>query len=82
MLNPAAENLLGISQARAKHRSLLQLIGDDDEMQDILMRVQETGAAYANELRLAPTEVHSDERLVDCRVSMMRRAGYEDALLV
>jgi len=61
---------------------LLQLIGDDDEMQDILLRVQATAAAYANELRLAPTEVHSEERLVDCRVSMIRRAGYEDTLLV
>jgi len=81
-LNPAAENLLGISQARAKHRPLLQLIGDDEEMQDILMRVQETSAAYANELRLAPTEVHSEERLVDCRVSVIRRAGHEDALLI
>lgn len=51
-------------------------------MQDILLRVQATAAAYANELRLAPTEVHSEERLVDCRVSMIRRAGYEDTLLV
>ena len=46
------------------------------------MRVQETSAAYANELRLAPTEVHSEERLVDCRVSVIRRAGHEDALLI
>jgi len=46
------------------------------------MRVQETSAAYANELRLAPTEVHNEERLVDCRVSVIRRAGHEDALLI
>jgi len=28
-----------------------------------------TGDHYANELRLGPTEVHADERIVDCRVS-------------
>jgi two-component system nitrogen regulation sensor histidine kinase GlnL len=61
---------------------LLQLIGDDEELQDILMRVVESGATYANELRLPPTEVHADERLVDCRVSMMQRAGQAAALLV
>ena len=38
-------------------------------MRDILARVVETGDHYANEMRLAPTEVHPDERVVDCRVS-------------
>ncbi len=38
-------------------------------MRDILSRVVATGDHYANEMRLAPTEVHSDERIVDCRVS-------------
>ena len=81
-LNPAAENLLGISQARARHQSLLQLLGDDDEMRDILMRVLSTGSAYANEMRLPRTEIHSGERLIDCRVSMLQRPGCNDALLV
>ena len=81
-LNPAAENLLGISQARAVHQSLLKLIGDDVEMQDILHRVLSTGATYANEMRLPPTEVHPDERLVDCRVSIADRGGRGNALLV
>jgi two-component system nitrogen regulation sensor histidine kinase GlnL len=68
-LNPAAENILGISQRRARGQSLLQLVDDEPEMRDILARVESTGDHYANELRLAPTEVHNDERIVDCRVS-------------
>jgi len=68
-LNPAAENILGISQQRARGHSLLQLVDDEPEMGDILTRVVATGDHYANEMRLAPTEVHNDERIVDCRVS-------------
>ena len=68
-MNPAAENILCISQRRARGQSLLQLLDDEPEMRDILTRVQTTGDHYANELRLAPTEVHKDERIVDCRVS-------------
>jgi two-component system nitrogen regulation sensor histidine kinase GlnL len=48
---------------------LLQLLDDDPELQDILSRVVTTGDHYANELHLGPTEVHADERIVDCRVS-------------
>ncbi len=68
-LNPAAENILGISQQRARGKSLLRLVDDEPEMRDILSRVVTTGDHYANELRLAPTEVHRHERIVDCRVS-------------
>jgi two-component system nitrogen regulation sensor histidine kinase GlnL len=82
ILNPAAENLLGVSQARARGMPLLQLIGDDKELADILNRTLATGSAYANELRIAPTEVHADERLVEYRVSQMQRADAEVALLI
>ena len=68
-MNPAAENILGISQRRALGDSLLRLVDDEPEMRDILSRVMATGDHYANELRLAPTEVHAEERIVDCRVS-------------
>ena len=68
-LNPAAENILGISQHRAHGESLLQLVDDEPEMRDILARVVASGDLYANEMRLSPTEVHNDERIVDCRVS-------------
>jgi two-component system nitrogen regulation sensor histidine kinase GlnL len=68
-LNPAAENILGISRQRASGQSLLQLVDDEPEMRDMLTRVAATGDHYANEMRLAPTEVHNLERVVDCRVS-------------
>jgi len=78
-MNPAAENILCISQTRAHGQSLLQLVDDEPEMRDILTRVQLTGDHYANELRLAPTEVHNEERIVDCRVSPI---AIEDACLL
>jgi len=81
-LNPAAENLLSISETRARQQSLLQVTGDDAELQDILNRVLECGATYANEMRLPPTEVHEEERLVDCRVSVLQRISEQDGLLV
>ncbi len=48
-------------------------------MRDILTRVIQTGDHYANELHLAPTEVHRDERVVDCRVSPI---DVDDAVLL
>ncbi len=68
-MNPAAENVLGISEMRARHESLLRLVDDEPEFQDILNRVLETGDHYANEMHLAPNEAISEERVVDCRVS-------------
>ena len=79
-LNPAAENILGISRQRAHGQSLLKLIGDEPELADILNRVVDTGDHYANEIILAPTEVHAEERIVDCRVSPYSEAG--SALLI
>jgi two-component system nitrogen regulation sensor histidine kinase GlnL len=80
MMNAAAENLLGISQVRARNQSVLQLLGDDQALKDILVRVLQTGDAYANELRLAPNEASAEVRVVDCRVSMM--SGGSSALLI
>jgi two-component system nitrogen regulation sensor histidine kinase GlnL len=37
----------------------------------------DTGDHYANELKLAPTEVHADERTVECRVSPIDLDGAE-----
>jgi len=68
-LNPAAENVLGISRMRARGQSLLQLVDDEPEMREILARVAATGDHFANEIHLAPTEVHSEERTIDCHVS-------------
>ena len=68
-LNPAAENVLGISRMRARGQSLLQLLDDEPEMREILARVAATGDHFANEIHLAPTEVHREERIIDCHVS-------------
>ena len=72
--------MLGISVQRARGRSLLRLVDDEPELRDILARVIETGDHYANEMRLSQTEVHADERIVDCRVSPFDNG--EAALLV
>jgi len=48
---------------------LLRLVDDEPELRDVLARVIETGDHYANELRLGPTEVHNEDRIVDCRVA-------------
>lgn len=68
-LNPAAENILGVSAKRARRRSFLKLVDDEPELRDILSRTIQTGDTYANEMRLGPTEVHAQERIIDCRVS-------------
>jgi len=81
-MNPAGEDLLGISLHRARGKSLLKLTDDDRELADILHRVLSTGITYANEMRLGPTDVHAEARLVDCRVSLMERADAEERLLV
>ena len=65
---------------RARSESLLRLVDDEPELRDILSRVLQTGDHYANELRLGPTEVHAEERIVDCRVSPLE--GGDAALLV
>lgn len=79
-VNPAAENILGISSKRARGESLLRLVDDEPELRDILSRVIQTGDHYANEMCLGPTEVHAIERIVDCRVSPINCGGA--ALLV
>ena len=65
---------------RARSESLLRLVDDEPELRDILSRVLQTGDHYANELRLGPTEVHAEERIVDCRVSPLESGNA--ALLV
>jgi PAS domain S-box-containing protein len=81
-MNPAAEDLLGISRHRAHRRSLLKLVDDDRQLQDILGRVTSTGLTFADELQLGPTDVHTERRVVDCRVSLMQGAQTGGCLLV
>jgi two-component system nitrogen regulation sensor histidine kinase GlnL len=81
-LNPAAENLLGISESRARHKPFLPLVDDDREFRDVLLRALDTGVTYANELRLGPTEVHAEDRIIDCRVSSFAAELNESTILV
>jgi two-component system nitrogen regulation sensor histidine kinase GlnL len=74
--------LLGVSQNRAHGKPLLQLVDDDVEFKDILSRALETGQTYAAELRLGPTEVHAEDRIVDFRVSLLEHADLTASLLV
>jgi two-component system nitrogen regulation sensor histidine kinase GlnL len=60
----------------------LQLVDDDPEFQDILARALDTGQTYAAELRLARTEVHDEERIVDFRVSSLANSDLDGELLV
>ena len=81
-LNPAAENLLGISEGRARGTPLLKLVDDDPELRDMLARALDTGQPYASELRLGPTEVHAEERIVNFRVSSFEPSHPAASLLV
>jgi two-component system, NtrC family, nitrogen regulation sensor histidine kinase GlnL len=81
-LNPAAENLLGISASRAMDNPFLPLVDDDRELRDLLLRTLATGASYANELRLGPTEVHAEHRIIDCRISRASLSSDEMYILV
>lgn len=74
-MNPAAEDILDISTQRAVGESILRLVGDEAEFGQVLERVVETGDYYANEFRLPPTEIHSKERVLDCRVSPVDIGG-------
>ena len=61
---------------------MLQLADDDPEFKDILARGLDTGQTYAAELRLGPTEVHADDRIVDFRVSSLEHTDLKASLLV
>lgn len=81
-MNPAAENLLGVSRRRASGQSLLQLLGDGQTLRDILNRTLESGVTYANEMQLGPTEAHAEERIIDCRVSLLQQPPEPNRVLI
>ncbi len=49
---------------------------------DILARALDTGQTYAAELRLGPTEVHAEDRIVDVRVASLEQTNLTASLLV
>ncbi len=68
-LNPAAENLLGISRSRALGKPLLPLVDEDETLKRVLANSLATLQTYAHEMLLAPSDVHADSRMVECRVT-------------
>lgn len=60
----------------------MPLIDDDPDTQEVLNRTLETGVTYASELRLGPNEVEPEERIIDCRVSLLSSATHAAHLLV
>jgi two-component system nitrogen regulation sensor histidine kinase GlnL len=61
---------------------LLPLVDDDSEIKDVLARTLASGVPHANELHLGRSEVHAEDRIIDCRVSLMTVADRDNALLV
>lgn len=81
-LNPAAENLLGVSLTRAQGTPLLPLLEDHTEMQTALHGTADSGITYVSELHLGPTEVQAEDRIIECRVSKHFVHSLPDMLLV
>lgn len=74
-LNPAAENLLGISESRARGTAFLRLVDNDTTFAEMLQDSLENGITYAYESTFAPNEASSSERIVECRVSPLVTRG-------
>ncbi|MBT8085480.1 MAG: PAS domain-containing protein [Woeseia sp.] len=81
-VNPAAENLLGVSAKRALGAPLLPLLDDDETLKHVLASALERGETFAHELVLAPSDVHASSRMVECRVTPRSHADDTDYLLV
>ncbi len=80
-LNPAAENLLGVSRRRATGQAFLPLVDNDRTFAEILEQSLMNGVTYAYEAVLAPNEALPAERSVECRLSPLTTAP-ETALVV
>ena len=80
-MNPATENLLGVSLETARGCAFLAYVDNDRTFGDLLQQSLATGATYAYELTLAQNEAVSAERSVECRVVPFG-AGQKPALLV
>ena len=81
-LNPAAENLLGVSSHRARRHAFLPLVDNDRTFGDVLNQSLASGVTYAYEATLAPNEAQPAERSVECRISPLQAGGADTALIV
>lgn len=71
-LNPAAEDLLGLSLNQARSRSLAEVFPDAGELIDLAQRARENGGPYvASEITLITALDGRESITVDCRVTAM-----------
>ncbi|HKL63493.1 MAG TPA: nitrogen regulation protein NR(II) [Woeseiaceae bacterium] len=68
-LNPAAENLLGVSLERARGTPLVTLCGDNEKLAEVLQRAGDAGQTYAREITFAARNADYEQRITDCRVT-------------
>lgn len=68
-LNPAAENLLGVSHHRARGQTLVVLCGGNAKLAEVLERALEGDQTYAREITFATGNGEDAEHITDCRVT-------------
>lgn len=81
-LNPAAENLLGVSRLRARGKPFLLIVDNDKTFAEILEQSLTSGITYAYEATLANKHAKSDAKTVECRVSALTDLEGSKTLLV
>lgn len=81
-MNPASENLLGLSRRRAEGQPFLQVVDNDSHFAEILEQSLASGVTYVYEAKLAPNEAQSTARNVECRISPLVTAADRPSLLV
>ena len=59
----------------------MPLVDDDAELKEVLARTLASAVPHANELRLGRSEVHAEDRIIDCRVSLIARPNTETLLV-
>ena len=81
-LNPAAENLLGISRRRASGQPFMPLVDDDNTLAATLAKTLATETTFASELTLARSDVHAYERTIEICVSSIQLGDAPKQLLI
>ena len=68
-INPAAEQLLGISASQLSHTSLAEFLGADHVIVEVIKRVLETGQPFSRRAIHLESGNDEDSLIVDCRVT-------------
>lgn len=81
-LNPAAENLIGVSHHRARGNRIMVLCGDNEKLGEVLELAMRRGQTYAREITLSLRNGSPEPRTVDCRVTPQRDIQPDVSLIV